>query len=114
MLVSSKDKNTAPSKTQSYLDSVHAWSFWLLHPAEIIPHSLGTKMGLVSELPAIIQEQHTSPSSLRAALLPSLPQLSGDSSMEDLEGWPGLAKFSELGHELTSDAPLLFDGFVFA
>lgn len=69
---------------------------------------------LSSELPAIIHRQHTPPRSLRPTPLLSLPQLPGDSSMEELGGSPGLGRFSELGHEWSSDAPSLFDGFVFA
>lgn len=34
--------------------------------------------------------------------------------MEELEGWHDLARLSELGHEVFSDALSLFDGSIFA
>lgn len=60
---------------------------------------------LVSELPAIIYEQHTSLSSLRPAPLSSLPQV--PCGMDELEGQPRLARFSELGQQNCLLLPLL-------
>lgn len=107
--------NTVPGKTQSYpiffhmifpLDSVHAWSLWLLCPCWGFSPLTGHKdlSWSVSFLP-LFMSMHTSLSSLRPAPLSSLPQV--PCGMDELEGWLGLARFSELGQQNCLLLPLL-------
>lgn len=125
-----KRPNTAPSRSQElprtlphdlspWLNSVH----WVsdcstLTPCwDFSPTFWAQKIWLFSEISASVCEQRTSPGSLRLIPLPSLPHLPGDCFMGKLEGWPELARFSELvswHHDVSSDALSLFDGSVFA
>lgn len=79
------------------------WLSWCTEPLtalsllRLFPIPWAQRYELVSELPAINYEQLISLSSLRPALLPLLTQV--PCGMEELEGWPGLARFSELGQQ---------------
>lgn len=113
-----KRPNTAPSRRQSYPKLFHVTSplgltqcFWLLHPDPLLRFfsslSGHKRSGCsVKFLPAFVSSVHL-PALWGSPPLPSLPQLPGDCFMEELEGWPELARFCELGHEMFSDASSL-------